>query len=87
MNTLELLHVIQDDPKSTNKFCGVFAADTLPTTIEHFPCGLIVNTDLISQQGSHWLAMYFADKNVGEFFDSYGYPPEFYRENFKTDNF
>lgn len=83
MNTLQLLHVIQVDPKSRTKFCGVYAADTLPNVIHHYPCGLIVNTDPISEQGSHWLAMYFPSNDVGEFFDSYGYPPEFYKKNFK----
>lgn len=84
MNTLQLTQVMEKDPKSRNKFCGVYASDTLPTTIEHFPCGLIVNTDPQTEKGAHWLAMYFPSKERGEFFDSYGNPPDFYRENFET---
>jgi len=84
MNTLDLVHAIEQDPKSHGKFCGVYAADTLPKVIENYPCGLIVNTDPHTEKGSHWLAMYFTSEENAEFFDSYGHPPDFYQENFKT---
>lgn len=84
MNTFQLLNAMEQDPKSNGKFCGVYSSDTLPAVIEHYPCGLIVNTDPHREKGSHWVAMYFPSDENGEFFDSYGYPPEFYRENFKT---
>lgn len=83
MNTSQLIQVMEKAPKSRNKFCGVYASDTLPSVIEHFPCGLIVNTDPQSQKGSHWLAMYFPSEDRGEFFDSYGNSPDFYREKFE----
>lgn len=84
MNTLQLMQVMEQDLKSRNKFCGIYASDTLPSEIEHFPCGLIVNTDPQAEKGTHWLAMYFPTKERGEFFDSYGNPPDFYRKNFET---
>lgn len=84
MNTLQLIQVMEQDFKSRGKFCGVYASDTLPSVIEHYPCGLIVNTDPQTEKGSHWVAVYFPTKERGEFFYSYGYPPDFYQQNFKT---
>ena len=84
MNTLQLIQVMEQDPKSRNRFCGVFAADTLPATIPQFPCGLIFNSAPHQEKGTHWLAVYFSSDQEGEFFDSYGNPPDFYRESFKT---
>lgn len=84
MNTLDLIQAMEQDSKSHGKFCGVYASDTLPKVIENYPCGLIVNTDPQTEKGSHWLAMYFPSKESAEFFDSYGNPPDFYEENFKT---
>lgn len=84
MNTLQLIQVMEQDFKSRGKFCGVYASDNLPSVIESYPCGLIVNTDKETESGSHWVAMYFPTKDRGEFFDSYGNSPDFYRKNFKT---
>lgn len=84
MNTIELIQAIKQDPKSHGKFCGVYASDTLPKQIEHYPCGLIVNTDPQTEKGSHWVAMYFPNELKAEFLDSYGNSPEFYQDSFKT---
>ena len=75
---------MERDPKSNNKFCGVFSSDTLPTDLQHYPCGLIANTDASTEKGSHWVAFYFPNRDEGEFFDSYGFPPAFYRTTFQT---
>lgn len=79
MNTLQLIQVMEHDKKSNNKFCGVYPSDLLPLKIERYPCGIILNTDSHTEKGSHWLAMYFPSKGRGEFFDSYGNRPEFYK--------
>jgi len=84
MNALELIQVMSQDPKTRDKFCGVYASDTLPKVIENYPCGLIVNTDPQTEKGSHWLALYFPNREMAEFFDSYGNPPDFYQTNFKN---
>ena len=84
MNTFQLIQVMKQDPKSRNGFCGVFAADTIPVTIPQYPCGLVVNSAPQREKGTHWLAIYFSSEKEGGFFDSYGCPPDFYRENFKT---
>ena len=59
------------------KFLGVFAKDTLPI---HLPLErsvlLVCNLDKKSKPGTHWIAMYISNDGVGEYFDSYGRPPE-----------
>ena len=51
--------------------------------IETYPCGFVTNTDPSHQPGTHWVAFYFVSKEEGEFFDSYGYPPNHYKGSFK----
>lgn len=65
-----------------SKFCGVYAENTLPRRLKTYPCGFVVNTDPKSRPGQHWVAFYFSSPEKGEFFDSYGYPPEFYSPHF-----
>ena len=48
-----------------------------------FPCGFVANTDPSDEPGTHWIAFYFPSKQKGEFFDSYGKPPEYYHANFE----
>ena len=55
---------------------GVFARDQLPTNIENYPYGFIVNTDTGNLPGRHWLAFYYTSEDISEFFDSYGHSPE-----------
>ena len=60
----------------------MYAANSLPRRITSFPCGFIVNTDPKEKSGQHWLAFYFVSPQEGEFFDSYGHPPQFYNHRF-----
>ena len=57
-------------------YLGTFAADTLPQPdlISNFPACLIVNTEIQSQPGQHWIAMYMPNRNVLFYFDSLGRP-------------
>jgi hypothetical protein len=80
MNTQQIEHA----SKTSKKFCGVFPADQLPKSLSTFPCGFVVNTDPSTKPGTHWVVFYFPTYNTGEFFDSYGQPPEHYNESFKT---
>ena len=36
---------------------------------------LVVNTDPADKPGQHWVAIYITREGVGEYFDSYGRPP------------
>lgn len=82
MNTRQLEYVMNKVPRA--KFCGVFAENNLPRTLDVYPCGFIANTDPKDQPGQHWVAFYFPSVQKGEFFDSYGHPPEFYSPRFTT---
>ena len=78
MNTAQVAYALEHDPKTSKKFCGVFPIDKLPQTIDRYPCGLIVNTDPSTKPGMHWVAVFLTSPQNGEWFDSYGKPPEFY---------
>ncbi|CAB3981379.1 ADP-dependent glucokinase [Paramuricea clavata] len=82
MNTAQITHALEQDPVTSKKFCGVFPSDKLPQTINRYPCGFVANTDPSSKPGTHWVAFYFPSEEKGEFFDSYGHAPEYYRESF-----
>ena len=72
MDTKQLLRCVDQD-KILKKYClGIFAADTVPTTV-NLPACYIANTDPISKPGTHWIAVFLDGKK--EFFDSYGRPP------------
>ena len=59
------------------QFLGVFAKDTMPRVLPaQRPILLVCNTDVKSQPGEHWIAIYIGKTHRGEFFDSFGRPPE-----------
>ena len=59
--------------KGRPQFHGVFARDTLPLTRKDG--GYVINFDLSSEPGSHWVAVYVKGSLV-EYFDSSGQPPQ-----------
>ena len=62
---------------------GVLAADQLPkASLQQFPSAFIVNTDISSMEGKHWMAFYFDEYKHGELFDSYGKSPQSYNQAF-----
>ena len=63
MNTIQIVHALEQDSVTRKRFCGVFPRDKLPERIDKFPCGLIANTDPSSEIGSHWLAFFLQKKN------------------------
>lgn len=53
---------------------GAFPCDLLPSKFT-LPACFVVNTDVSTEPGEHWIAL-FIDKNKhAEYFDSYGLPP------------
>ncbi|DAC80298.1 TPA_asm: adenain [Terrapene box turtle adintovirus] len=76
MDTVQLSRVLSTDPYTKKNFLDVFPCDWLPgRKLSQRPLGLVVNTHPHNQPGEHWLALYLAERNRGEFFDSYGHPP------------
>ena len=74
MNTTNILNTMRKYPQ----FLGVFPSDEhcLPKKIFQFPSALIVNTDPHSLPGQHWIAIYFANRENVEYFDSSGNLPK-----------
>ena len=57
-------------------YIGVYARNTLPFYMGN-NCGLIVNTDLSTENGTHWVAIFRDHDGFCEYFDPYGIPPQF----------
>lgn len=72
----EITSIIKKDLKLKNYFRGVFASDTLPTSLERGKThAIVVNLDKISQPGSHWCAIFIASNGYCIYFDPLGIPP------------
>ena len=82
MNTAQIAYALEQDPKTSKKFCGVFPSDKLPQTIDNYPCGFVANTDPRTKPGLHWVSVYLSSPGKGSWFDSYGKRPEFYGTTF-----
>lgn len=76
MNGARLESILRKDPKCASMFVGVFACDRLPTRLDSMPAILICNTDPHNKPGTHWITIYIENSSYGEFFDSYGLPPQ-----------
>ena len=62
--------------KNVKSFLGVYTSDLLPHSIHQEAGTVILNTDLHTQEGKHWLAIHFQQKSSTAFyFHSYGHPP------------
>ena len=78
MNNKEISRVLERliNPNLCN-FLGVFSGDLIPnmTFVNRYPAAYVVNSDTSESPGEHWLAFYYYDKDICEFFDSYGLSP------------
>ena len=74
MNTDEIEKAICQDPSAEAIFGGVYARDHLPKSIK-YPAAMVWNTDQADQPGEHWVATYFNEDGMGEYFDLYGLEP------------
>ena len=79
MNTDEILEGLLSCPNTKPHTLGVFPADLLPARVKKYPAILVCNSDVSTEPGTHWLAMYLpTKKGIAEFFDPFGHPPEYY---------
>ena len=82
LNTLQLHNILANNTGTKSKFIGVYAKDEFEKlVITKFPSCIILNTDVSSKSGEHWLALYFVNQNTVEFFDSYGNKPSYFKLN------
>ncbi len=70
--------IIKKDLITKRYFLGAIAFDELPI-IESYPASFIINTKPRSNEGEHWLALYFNEKKFCYFFDSYGLSPSYHK--------
>ena len=85
MSTLEINQTLRWDGVLKRVCLLTRSEDTLPTRrIDHFPRAFVANTSPSDQPGQHWVAFLIWNEDHGEFWDSYGMPPEFYSPKFKT---
>ena len=69
---------IENVMKNIPCFLGVFSRDNLPQPTS-YPFCLITNTDLQTESGTHWLAIFVDRDGRGMYFDSYAMKP-YYQE-------
>ena len=74
MNTLQIERLLKRDAASRYLFRKVCALDELEPA--SFPSAYVINSQTSDQPGEHWVAVYFDRHGRGEYFDSYGLPPE-----------
>jgi uncharacterized protein YutD len=80
MNNLQLNAILKKDKKSKNIYLGAFPCDKLPNKFK-YPACLIINNQKSTENGEHWLAVYFDSKKNCYFLDSFGMHPKFYGLN------
>ena len=78
MDNIHIERVLKHQPN----FQGVFSSDTLPTT----PRLLVCNTDPARKPGEHWIAISVDKNGRGEYFDSFGRPPNKHFERYMNSN-
>jgi hypothetical protein len=68
-------HDIWKRLSKTPDFVGVFSIDKLPRKLPHDSCGGVINLDVSTGPGTHWVA-FFKNKGGGaEYFDPLGDRP------------
>ena len=71
MDGEQLAYLIKSDFKLKQIFVGIYPRDLLPKTIRKRPAIIIINTDVSSGPGQHWVVVYLGLSSA-EYFDSYG---------------
>ena len=72
MNTRDIERFITRDRVCRMTFQGVYSSNTLHRN----PHLLICNTDPSHKPGQHWIAIHVDQHGRGEYFDSFGRPPD-----------
>ena len=86
MDALDLKLICASDTVLAKYFRGVFSRDNLPSKVVKYPSAFIVNTDISTGPGQHWVAVFFNEQKRCFYFDSYGGRPMNELANFTLDN-
>lgn len=74
MNTFQLWYALSTNELTRPHFSGVYARDTIPSSIAVGDI-MVCNTDDLSKAGEHWVAWYRRNEEEYDFFDSLGASP------------
>lgn len=81
MNSNQIEQILCKHYLTRQYFRGCFAADQISemqTSKIQYPYTFIVNTDVSSKPGEHWVAVYVCSETLVEYFDSLAEPPNTY---------
>jgi hypothetical protein len=78
MNGAVITHILSRDPYTAPWFHGFSSPDLPLPRIRRKPALIILNTDNARGPGEHWCVALIRNRNVCEFFDSFGLPPAVY---------
>lgn len=84
MNSTQLLNMVKMDPCLRRYVKGVFASNTLPQIVTHYPSAFIVNTQPLPMPGEHWVSIIIRSPSQAEFFDSLGKSPADYNHDIQN---
>ena len=76
MDTQDIARLLAADPYTKHIVVGVVAKDKLPKKIVTYPSAFVCNTDDADESGEPWICLYVDTNQRGEYFDSYGLPPQ-----------
>ena len=79
MNGAVITHILSRDPYTSSWFQGFSSPDLPLPRIRRKPALFILNTDNSQGPGEHWCVAIIRNRNICEFFDSYGFPPAVYK--------
>ena len=71
MDGQQLARLIRLDYRLRKLFCGIYPRDLLPKRLRKRPAIVIINTDVSTGLGEHWVVVYIGLSSA-EYFDSYG---------------
>lgn len=83
MNSRQLYDLVEKDPCLRRVVKGVYASNTLPKHVQHYPSAFIVNNQPLPFPGEHWLAIIIHNPYQSEFFDSLGKPLSAYNHDIR----
>ena len=76
MNNRQIAEILTRDVRARRVFRGVYPRNRLPLLVDtRLPSAYIINTDVASGPGKHWVAVWFDGRGNAEYFDSFGLPP------------
>jgi len=87
MKGYELERLFKSDVSINRIYGGMYPRDKLPQVVYKKPIIYIVNTDLSSGKGMHWVCIFIGVNDILEYWDSFGFDIR-HREikKFVTDN-